>query len=354
MKPAEINLATLSTLFRKEFQLCNVTKGETIAIVSDLNSRRDYVQAAFAAATELEADIYEMCVNTWPSWTKIGIETIGKNKGTLEALCKADLIVMFHIPLFTKWLKVVRDAGARVLLVIDAPQMLADLMSTPDLKAATIHAGNRLGAAKEMRVVSDAGTDMTVSLGEYPVMVQYGFSELRGRYDRWGGGLIHTFPNENTANGKVMIQPGDIVILPYCRYVQDEIRLEIRDGFIRKIEGGLDAKLMHNWLEDNKAHANDMDGHAISHLGWGVNANARWDNIALCGDDDPSYHSGAARVFAGNFLFSTGPNTQGGGKRNTKGHYDVPMLDCTVMLDNDVVIERGKIVDEKMMVERFR
>jgi hypothetical protein len=30
------------------------------------------------------------------------------------------------------------------------------------------------------------------------------------------------------------------------------------------------------------------------------------------------------------------------------------MLDCTVLLDNDPVIERGKIVDEKMMVERVR
>jgi len=354
MKPAEINPASLAMLFLKEFQLCNVKKGETIAIVSDLNSRPDYVEAAFAAATELSADIYEMKVNTWPSWTKIGIETIGKNKGTLEALCKADLIVMFHIPLFTKWLKVVRDAGARVLLVIDAPQMLSDLMSTPDLKAATVHAGNRLGSAKEMRVISDAGTDLRVSLGEYPVMVQYGFSESPGRYDRWGGGLIHTFPNEGTSNGTVVIQRGDIVILPYCRYVQDEIKLEIRDGFVRKIEGGLDAKLMDKWLEDNKAHPDDMDGHAVSHLGWGVNPNARWDNIALCGDDDPSYHSGAARVFAGNFLFSTGPNTQGGGKRNTKGHYDVPMLDCTVLLDNDVVIDRGKIVDPKMIVERVR
>ena len=131
MKPDAINLSTLATLFRKEFELCNVKKGETIAIVSDLNARRDYVSAAFAAATELEADIYEMCVNAWPSWTKIGIETIGKSKGTLGALCEADLIVMLHIPLFTKWLKVVRDAGARVLLVIDSPPMLADLMSPP-------------------------------------------------------------------------------------------------------------------------------------------------------------------------------------------------------------------------------
>ena len=57
-----------------------------------------------------------------------------------------------------------------------------------------------------------------------------------------------------------------------------------------------------------------------------------------------------ARCFAGNFLFSTGPNSQGGGKRTTKGHYDVPMRDCTVALDNDVIIERGKITDEKMQV----
>jgi 2,5-dihydroxypyridine 5,6-dioxygenase len=57
-------------------------------------------------------------------------------------------------------------------------------------------------------------------------------------------------------------------------------------------------------------------------------------------------------LLAGNFLFSTGPNSQGGGKRTTKGHYDVPMRDCTVTLDNDVIIERGKFADEKMRVMR--
>ena len=59
-----------------------------------------------------------------------------------------------------------------------------------------------------------------------------------------------------------------------------------------------------------------------------------------------------ARCFAGNFLFSTGPNSQGGGKRTTKGHYDVPMRDCTVSLDSDVIIERGRIVDDRMRVAR--
>ena len=58
-----------------------------------------------------------------------------------------------------------------------------------------------------------------------------------------------------------------------------------------------------------------------------------------------------ARTFPGNFLFSTGPNSEGGGKRSTTGHYDVPMRDCTVMLDNEVVIDKGLFADEEMIVE---
>ena len=73
--------------------------------------------------------------------------------------------------------------------------------------------------------------------------------------------------------------------------------------------------------------------------------------IALNGDAPERSHA-SARTFPGNFLFSTGPNTQGGGKRRTKGHYDVPMRDCTVLLDNATVIERGKFVDPAMIVQR--
>ena len=60
----------------------------------------------------------------------------------------------------------------------------------------------------------------------------------------------------------------------------------------------------------------------------------------------------ATRVFPGNFLFSTGPNTEGGGNRRTKGHYDVPMRNCNVYLDGAVIIEHGKIVDKNMQVPR--
>src|SRR5471032_308425 len=346
-----INHARLAMLFRQEYQLCNVKKGETIVLLSDLGARRDYVSAAFAAAEDLGADAYEMCVNAMPSWTKVGVETIGRCKGTLEAIKSADMLVCLHIPLFTRWLKEARDAGTRVLMVIDGPDELEELLAPPGLKEAVVHADQRLKRAKTMRITRAGGTDLTVNLGEYPTMSQYGYAETPGRFDHWGAGHVHTFPNEGTANGTVVFQPGDIIILPYCRYVQDTVRLDIRDGFVTKIEGGLDAKLMRDWLTDNKSSPDDRDPFAVSHLGWGLNPQSLWYGIALNGDE-PERSRAAARTFPGNFLFSTGPNTQGGGKRTTRGHYDVPMRDCTVMLDNQVIIEKGKLIKPQMIVPR--
>jgi 2,5-dihydroxypyridine 5,6-dioxygenase len=129
-----LNEARLAMLFRREFELCSVRRGETIVLLSDLGARRDYVSAAFAAAEDLGADIYEMCVNAMPSWTKVGIETVGRCKGTLDAVKAADMLVCLHIPLFTRWLKEARDAGTRVLMVIDAPDELEELMAPPGLK----------------------------------------------------------------------------------------------------------------------------------------------------------------------------------------------------------------------------
>jgi 2,5-dihydroxypyridine 5,6-dioxygenase len=347
----EVNPAKLAMLYRREFELCRVKGGETIAVVSDLGTRREYVQAAFAAADDLGADVYELCVNSIPSWTKVGVPTIGKCKGTLEAVRAADMLVIFHVPLFTKWLKQVTSGGTRVLMIIDAPDDLEQLMSPPGLKQACRHAESIYGKTRKVRVTSEAGTDLSYECGQYPVMTQWGYADEPGHFDHWGGGHIHTFPNEGSAHGTVVFQPGDIVILPYCRYVVDPVRLEIREGNVIRIDGGLDAKLMRDWLEDGRKDANDRDPFAVSHLGWGLNPQALWYGIALNGDE-PERHRAAARTFPGNFLFSTGPNTQGGGKRDTKGHYDVPMRDCTVALDGNVVIDKGRIADPGMKVAR--
>ena len=120
----EVNPAKLAQLYRRQFELCQLKNGETVAVVSDLATRREFIQAGFAAADDLGADIYELCVNSLPSWTKVGVPTIGKCKGTLEAVKAADMVVIYHVPLFTRWLKEVMDGGTRVLMIIDAPDDL--------------------------------------------------------------------------------------------------------------------------------------------------------------------------------------------------------------------------------------
>ncbi len=351
IRTQEINPARLTGLYRRQFELCRVGPGQTVAVVSDLGTRREYIEAAFAAAEEMGFDIYEMCVNAIPGWTSVGVATIGKCKGTLEALMAADMILIFHVPLFSKWLREVQAKGVRVQMVIDAPDDLHQLQSPPGLKEAILHAQDLYRATKEVRVTSKAGTDFTYRCGEYPVMSQYGMADEPGRFDHWGVGLLHTFPNEGSANGKVVIAPGDIVILPYCRYVVDTVTLDIREGHIVKIEGGVDAALMREWLAEGETGPTDRDPYAVSHCGWGLNPQCRWDAIALYGDA-PERARAAARSFPGNFLFSTGPNTQGGGKRTTRGHYDVPMRGCTIALDGKVVVEDGRIVDPAMKVTR--
>ncbi|WP_421881581.1 hypothetical protein [Pacificispira sp.] len=353
IRSMEVNPAKLAMLFRKQFELCNIKQGETIAIVSDLGTRREYIQAAFAAADELGADIYEMCVNQIPGWTKVGVPTVGQCKGTLEALMACDMVLIFHVPLFAKWLKQVMNNGVRVQMIIDAPDDLEQLQSPPGLKEAVLYAHGIYEKTKSVHVTSKAGTDLHYSCGEYPVMSQYGMADEPGRFDHWGVGLIHTFPNEESAHGTVVMQPGDVIILPYCRYVVDPVHLTIEAGHITKIEGGLDATLMREWLKDGEDFAGDPDPYAVSHLGWGLNPQCRWDSIALYGEG-PERSRAASRCFPGNFLFSTGPNTQGGGKRTTRGHYDVPMRDCTISLDGTVVVEEGRLVDPKMIVPRVR
>jgi len=36
----------------------------------------------------------------------------------------------------------------------------------------------------------------------------------------------------------------------------------------------------------------------------------------------------------------------------TRGHYDLPMRDCTIALDGNVVVKDGRPVDPKMIVAR--
>ena len=88
----------------------------------------------------------------------------------------------------------------------------------------------------------------------------------------------------------------------------------------------------------------DPKAYSISHIGWGLNHNAVWTGHATgiggIGMD--------GRAFYGNVLFSTGPNTELGGTNDTACHLDLPMRECTLYLDDDLIVKNGEIIPDDM------
>jgi 2,5-dihydroxypyridine 5,6-dioxygenase len=190
-----------------------------------------------------------------------------------------------------------------------------------------------LEAAREMRVTSAAGTDLTARLDGAFRAGSSGVTTEPGTIAHWPGGLCLAFPAAHCVEGVVALAPGDIN-LTFKSYVREPVELRIADDHIVAIEGdGLDAELFRSYL----AAFGDRESYAVSHVGFGMNRAARWDYLELY--DKAQINGTEARAFAGNFLFSTGANENAG--RFTAGHFDLPMRGCTVALDGSVVVDAG-------------
>jgi 2,5-dihydroxypyridine 5,6-dioxygenase len=86
----------------------------------------------------------------------------------------------------------------------------------------------------------------------------------------------------------------------------------------------------------------DPEGYAVSHLGWGLQHKAHWTNLGMY--DKRQFAATEARSAYGNFMFSTGPNLEGGGKRNTPCHLDIPMQGCSVSLDGEAMVTGDNVI----------
>ena len=175
-------------------------------------------------------------------------------------------------------------------------------------------------------------------LGQYPVIKEYGFVDEPGRWDHWPSGFLFSWPNEGSSDGTIVLDRGDI-LLPQKRYLSTPVTLTVKHGYVTDIAGDVEADLFREYMES----FDDAEGYALSHIGWGLQQRAKWSTLSLY--DREQTIAMDARAFAGNFLFSLGPNTEVGGTRNTACHIDIPLRGCTVKLDERVVVQAGKLVE---------
>ena len=83
----------------------------------------------------------------------------------------------------------------------------------------------------------------------------------------------------------------------------------------------------------------DPNAYGVSHVGWGLNPKARWDALVMY--DKQHVNCTELRAFAGNFLISTGANEFA--DRYTNCHFDLPMRNCSILLDEQKIINAGQL-----------
>jgi 2,5-dihydroxypyridine 5,6-dioxygenase len=333
---------SMVALFKAELELCKIGAGNTVAVLSEGDIRADYASAFLLAAGSLGAAAYNVNLASRENAVvedQHGRNPLTGNRPAIEALCKADIVIDLMGLLFSHEQNEITAAGARMLLVIEPINVLRAMFPDQDIRR-RVEAGERLlGRARELHITSDAGTDIRYRLGQYPVMTEYGFTDTPGRWDHFPSGFLLTHGND----GEVVLAPGDI-ITALRRYVQSPITLHVADGAVTAIEGeGLDAALLRGYIESY----NDPRAYAISHIGWGLNEKAKWHHLAATREADAEIGVHGLAYY-GNVLFSLGPNTELGGSNDTACHLDMPLRKCSLYLDNQPVVERGRIVPADM------
>ena len=315
----------LDQLFAKELELCGVAEGQTVGVLTQGRKRIAYADAVMRACTELGAAVFAVDIpsdGAPDDGGPLGVRAGHTGLGTFPPLLvptfqSCDLMVDLVFLLWSPEQAAIRAAGTRVLSCVEHPQALKRMFPDAALKDRVLAARELLEAASEMRITSDAGTDVVYQLGQYGYIHQYGMADEPGRWDHFASALVGTVGRDDGVDGTVVLAPGDL-IFPHERYVDVPVRIRIESGRVTAIDGGADAMLVRDYLEQS----GDDDAYAISHIGWGMSPHARWDTFATAQWDAQSSGTRGigmeSRCFNGSVMFSTGPNVEFGGANATR------------------------------------
>lgn len=334
-------------MWKQVLSLSRLKASERVVVLTTEGSRAVNIDGAMRSTLAMGASMFRLELPPMPPRGLAGVPIKGitplsSNRLAVETLKQADLVIDLIGLLHSPEQQEILSTGTRILMVIEPPEILAQMLPEPDDKRRVMIADRKLKSARTMTITSRAGTDLTLQLGAYATLPEYGFADEPGHWDHWPSGFISTWPKDATANGRVVIDVGDM-LFPMQMYVMSPVTLVIKDGFIREIQGGFEATYLKRHIDSYR----DPQAYAVSHVGWGLQPKAKWTGLGM---RDKSQCIGMdSRSFEGNFLFSTGPNGEGGGSNHSACHVDIPMSNCSISLDNVPVTRDGVIVDPELV-----
>jgi len=324
-------------LFRHQLSLSRLQPGELCLVVTDTAFNPAYARAAMDAARSLGAQVYQICL---PAEGPLPEKSFG------AAVREADLLVYSstHKLHYSEQVREGLAAGLRVLMAVQPLHAMRRLKGDPEVVRRSKQGAARLARASHIRITSPAGTDLSMERGGRPVGALYGLADEPGHLDFFGCGMVQVAPLEESVQGTLVLNTGDQMFY-LGRYVHEPVEITIRDGRITAIKGGLDALLLRKTLESFQ----DENAWRVGHIAWGTDRRANWAAQALQ-YADPGASGADIESYYGNVQVEFGSNNDVcfQGRIDSRAHLGNCLLDCSLYLDGEVVIQGGEFVDEAL------
>jgi len=331
----------LVELFRHQLSMSRLRSGEECLIVTDTAFDPTYASACLGAALALGASAQ---VVTLP----YAADELPRSFGATVGM--SDLLVgMTTHPLhYRDDVREALDGGSRALLAVQPLHVARRLPADADVIARTKSGARRLAHARSVRIHSPHGTDLVMDTTDRPTLAHYGAADEPGHFDFWGGAMVETAQHEGTLQGTLVLNTGDVVF-HLGRFVEHPVALTFDEGRLVDVEGGLDAFL----LREHLASYDDPNAFMAGHIAWGTDHRALW-TAPLIQFPEAGAGNADSEGYYGNVQVQIGSNDDRyfRGTNRSRAHLGLCMLDTSVDLDGETVIDTGTIVDAP--IERVR
>ncbi|WP_317855296.1 hypothetical protein [Chakrabartyella piscis] len=300
---------------------------ERITIVTDDVSKA-IAEEMFAYASKEFEDVTMVCMKTRSN------HAVEPTAGVAAAMARADVI--FSVTAFSLYSTQARmdacAAGARFVNMADYSMSMLEegclFIDFAELTKMVDDVSDRL-VGDVCTLTSPAGTNFKCSVAGRNPLRGHGFITKAGSAGSPPDFEAAIGPTDGTSEGVLVFDAS--VPYPGVGILKEPIVATVEKGFITKIEGGEQAKV----LADALAAYNDKNVYLIAEIGCGLNTGAKISGRML--EDEGVY---------GTIHIGIGDNLAFGGTNQVPSHIDALMFKPTLTIDGRMIYKDGVIVEE--------
>jgi leucyl aminopeptidase (aminopeptidase T) len=306
-------------------ECAKIKPGEQVLIVTDTLTDERITEALLGASLSHNA-VAQVII--YPAQS---ISPHEPPAGVVAAMQASDVVFLYTGSSLThsRARRAAQQTGARIIVMAGVNEQVFLRTLAVDLEAVaqlTHRIAGRIQSARQARLTSPLGTDLTMNLGN-PVVVIDGRCHERAEIDFIPFGCLVNVPHEGSANGQVVVD-GSIGALGV---LSAPVTLKIEAGRIVNVEGGRDAARLRQLL----AASNDPNVYTCpAEWGVGTNPGARLLGIEPTFEGE-RVHGWAHVALGNNDVFP-------GGTIRAGLHLDAILTNPMLALDNEVVLSDGQ------------